>query len=1509
MAATDKPYRNQYRLDIVFGVSCVLMLFSVGWMMYDDHYRPWKKVQRKFRDVEEAMSLQQMLAKAPDDKAQEEITALRDEVASAREAVGKEKQGLPDHIRKAEQDRNGTPPPEPIDADAWLKKQGLEKAKLEAKFQDTKAKYDSVASLYNIAVDDRDNAPPGAHKDKLAREAEDRKAEINNLDAEMKKTQEELSKNERATAYALADQKRAEDHLADAQDRLKKKTNEFDRLAKTAAQKRWGYGDWFRSLPIIDGFASAYKIQQFSLDDLTIEYGSFKNVPRYDRCTTCHLAIDRANFDPKSLADLKLSPERQKDLQDTHDAAVKFLQERVKNKEDLGFDPGDLAGKVPSIELTAAQIKQYCAHPRLDLFVEANSPHPAEKFGCTTCHSGQGSATEFSYAAHTPNDGAQKGLWQKEHDWEPTHDWEFPMLPARFVESSCLKCHHQVTDLIRQGSKEEAPKLLKGYNLVREYGCFGCHEISGLKSGKAVGPDLRLELSPPLEDLRPDEQAKLLGDPSNPPGMMRKVGPALRRVSEKVDEAWLRKWINAPRGFRPDTRMPHFYNLSNNTPDVLPADPNNKDSNQKDYPAAEMASIAHYLFTESTRYVNHEDTYIKLLMDREKELEKELLDLQKNKQIRDKQRIELVEVQRRIELTGDPRKQKRIKIVDTILDADKNPIPRDQVPQPGNDKDREEGRRLFTERGCLACHSHGGTEKAGGGAAAVVGEATFGPNLSRLAAKLNGEKGRRWLIQWIINPNVHFPRTRMPITHLTPKEAGQVADWLLNQPVPKDAEFDKWNEGPPEPTKETLVDLARVYLKKAPNVNPLEVDEVLANGFAADRLTDPQNPQRIAAEADEQVLKAPITEGSLKLYIGKKALNRLGCFACHDIPGFELAKPIGTPLNDWGKKDPARMAFEDISAYVKDHYDVVELRDDPKDKTKPAERWATAVGEGKKPYEKFFADALNGRQREGFLHQKLMEPRSYDYHRDVKWDDRLRMPQFKFAHPRRENDESEEDFKARAAKEEAEAREAVMTFILGLTAEPMHGRYLNNPGTDRLAEVKGRQAIDKFNCAGCHLVRPGVYEFKLDDGDDGSRALLEKAYKAVSKDKFASDHVFANDNAWAASQPLAADRLTVHAANPRLRTTNDESVLTVRLTDAAQWLSQEREKGASLIAYGATGKAPADGYRETLVLPAGNDIRINPGTLVSRSDPFGGRFANLLAPYLLKKDFDRYKSEDGAREALPPSLVREGQKAQTEWLYNFLRNPTPVRPVTVTVLRMPKFNMSEDEARAIVNYFAAADKTGNPGLGLTYPYLTVAEREDAYRLDQARDYWKRTGEGPGLQARVKKLQDDDLARAKKAVEGAKDDASKKQAQDAVANLEAKLRVLKDLAAKPDEAAKSLYWADAYSLIATRTRSACLNCHSVGQVPASEEKGPPLELAYSRLRPGWTEHWIANPKRLITYDTSMPQNFGNDQSDFQELFPGTPLEQLRAARDVLMNLPKVAEMPENRSYRQATTGGK
>ena len=222
-------------------------------------------------------------------------------------------------------------------------------------------------------------------------------------------------------------------------------------------------------------------IEQLWLPDLPINY-NFRQVARFDRCTTCHVGMDRA------------------------------------------------AGGLPH---------PYRSHPRLDLFVGPSSPHPMGEFGCTICHDGQGSATAFKFASHSPNDLTQRAEWRKAHGWFQNPDWDFPMRPRRFAESNCLKCHHDVSDLepSRRFPDPPAAKLLAGYHLVRQNGCFGCHEIKGIgPAGERLGPDMRLE-----------------------PGTMPKVGPSLRDVKGKLDRAMLETWVAEPAGFRPDTRMPQFF--------------------------------------------------------------------------------------------------------------------------------------------------------------------------------------------------------------------------------------------------------------------------------------------------------------------------------------------------------------------------------------------------------------------------------------------------------------------------------------------------------------------------------------------------------------------------------------------------------------------------------------------------------------------------------------------------------------------------------------------------------------------------------------------------------------------------------------------------------------------------------------------------------------------------------------------------------------------------------------
>src|SRR6185436_7916402 len=120
-----------------------------------------------------------------------------------------------------------------------------------------------------------------------------------------------------------------------------------------------------------------------------------------------------------------------------------------------------------------------------------------------------------------------------------------PMLPMNNIEAGCYKCHN--------GSPEvpQAAKLNSGRDLIRIYGCFGCHKLPGYEN-------------------------------------IRKVGPDLSTVSGKLTKEWVRKWLTNPKEFKSEARMPQFWWNSNNT---------GADFDKRNI--AEINSITEYLFSKS----------------------------------------------------------------------------------------------------------------------------------------------------------------------------------------------------------------------------------------------------------------------------------------------------------------------------------------------------------------------------------------------------------------------------------------------------------------------------------------------------------------------------------------------------------------------------------------------------------------------------------------------------------------------------------------------------------------------------------------------------------------------------------------------------------------------------------------------------------------------------------------------------------------------------------------------
>jgi mono/diheme cytochrome c family protein len=66
----------------------------------------------------------------------------------------------------------------------------------------------------------------------------------------------------------------------------------------------------------------------------------------------------------------------------------------------------------------------------------------------------------------------------------------------------------------------------------------------------------------------------------------------------------------------------------------------------------------------------------------------------------------------------------------------------------------------------------------------------------------------------------------------------------------------------------------------------------------------------------------------------------------------------------------------------------------------------------------------------------------------------------------------------------------------------------------------------------------------------------------------------------------------------------------------------------------------------------------------------------------------RYYQGPDAENA-PPILVKEGIKLQPEWFFDFLKRPMRLRPWLK--VRMPTFDLSDEETSAVVDYFAALD--------------------------------------------------------------------------------------------------------------------------------------------------------------------------------------------------------------------------
>jgi hypothetical protein len=142
---------------------------------------------------------------------------------------------------------------------------------------------------------------------------------------------------------------------------------------------------------------------------------------------------------------------------------------------------------------------------------------------------------------------------------------------------------------------------------------------------------------------------------------------------------------------------------------------------------------------------------------------------------------------------------------------------------------------------------------------------------------------------------------------------------------------------------------------------------------------------------------------------------------------------------------------------------------------------------------------------------------------------------------------------------------------------------------------------------------------------------------------------------------------------------------------------------------------------EELEKKAGDTVQIPKDQIKSIERAEGGEdMASLIIDYHV--DVDGMMPEE-ARVFAPPILYGEGKKVQCSWLFGFLEEPIALRPWLD--VRMPTFNITENEATAVSRYFAIVDEE-------EYPYENIKEKRDAYIK-------RKESESPGYLLRAKDL--------------------------------------------------------------------------------------------------------------------------------------------------------------------------
>jgi cbb3-type cytochrome oxidase cytochrome c subunit len=383
------------KLNVLFGVSAIALFFATIWMVWDDYSREWKGYQRQFFQLERETTARQ-IEEAERRVNQRELQRVEGELQTATATLEAKEQ----EIRALEETLAGL-------NDQWTL--------ADVRERELKAVYDSKKFFF----EEGEHAPLGKRVSaEEFRALEDEFFARRDARIALEFERNDVQRDIRDARSAVTELNRAKADLTQEAALLRRK---LDSLARN-------FQNLFRNLPMVDFIDPNIEVQQVLVRNVTEDL-NFTQVPRIDRCETCHLGI---------------------------------------------ADPAYAEAPQP-----------FKTHPNLELYVTPESKHPRDDFGCTSCHEGRGRAITFVGVNHTPQSEEQRHEWEQRYGWKEDHYWDKPMYPNGYAEAGCLRCHKDQVQL------PQADKFNESRMLYEVAGCWGCHNTDGFEDRRKVGPNLQ----------------------------------------------------------------------------------------------------------------------------------------------------------------------------------------------------------------------------------------------------------------------------------------------------------------------------------------------------------------------------------------------------------------------------------------------------------------------------------------------------------------------------------------------------------------------------------------------------------------------------------------------------------------------------------------------------------------------------------------------------------------------------------------------------------------------------------------------------------------------------------------------------------------------------------------------------------------------------------------------------------------------------------------------------------